>query len=165
MNFTISLQCPQCGGPVELAETDRLFGCPYCRSRLHITANGAFRYWIPPKNTVTEDLIFIPYWRFKGFSLTVKKGETSVRLIDTTYPGTLLKGFPLSLGIRTQALSLKYITTDIPCFLLEPSPFKDILPTIQQRLNEADRLSPKGISTGPLDVISHTYIGETRSVV
>ena len=165
MNFKVSLECPQCGGPVELEETQRLFTCQYCRSRLHITASGDFRYWLAPKIKTKEELILIPYWRFRGFSLNIKRGKTSARLIDTSCLGVSLKGFPVSLGIRTQSLPLKYITPDMSHFMIEPLPFKEILPAIQSRLNEAENLSVQSVSEKTPSLLLSSYIGETRSIV
>ncbi|RME62869.1 MAG: hypothetical protein D6778_10460, partial [Nitrospirae bacterium] len=66
MQLKVFLECPQCGGPVELEETDRLFRCSFCRVKLQITAPGPPRYWLKPRDEPFSELIFLPYWRFKG---------------------------------------------------------------------------------------------------
>jgi DNA-directed RNA polymerase subunit RPC12/RpoP len=39
----LSHQCPQCGAPVQLEETDRIFSCPFCQVRLFIHARRPIR--------------------------------------------------------------------------------------------------------------------------
>ncbi len=165
MNLNVTLECPQCGGPVELDETVRLFGCPYCRVRLYITATGEFRYWIPPGNELSEDLILVPYWRFKGISLNIKKGTTEARLIDTSFLAVPLKGFPKSLGLRTQSLLLRYLTPETPHFCLTPMSFKEIFPVIQERLLYAENLNAEPEAGLVRDTLYQCYIGESRSLV
>lgn len=52
-NALLEHQCPQCGAGVSLAETDRIFSCPFCRVRLYIAGDTLFSYYLVPavKNT------------------------------------------------------------------------------------------------------------------
>jgi hypothetical protein len=63
--------CPQCGAPVTMDETDRPLACPFCPTRLYLVAEDHFRYHIPPAAGAEGELLYIPYWRFRGSSFTV----------------------------------------------------------------------------------------------
>ena len=58
----LSHQCPQCGAPVELDETDRIFACPSCQVRLFIHAGGPLRYYLKPGDDVQDapDEVLLP---------------------------------------------------------------------------------------------------------
>ena len=43
-------QCPQCGAPADLEETDRLFACPFCRVTSLLLTRDYFRYVLPARN-------------------------------------------------------------------------------------------------------------------
>jgi ribosomal protein L37AE/L43A len=84
----ITLNCPQCGGEVDLAEDDSVFRCGYCGSVLKPTGrNEVQSFFFPPKGTlqqvaeavakafqkrgrsirITEShLLYAPYWRVRG---------------------------------------------------------------------------------------------------
>ncbi len=66
LSWKIEHECPQCGGPVTLEETDRLFSCAYCRVRLYLLSRDYFRYSLPASESFSRDILFVPYWRFKG---------------------------------------------------------------------------------------------------
>jgi hypothetical protein len=42
--FLIEYQCPQCGAPAILTETDRLFTCQFCRVKSYLLPGDYFRY-------------------------------------------------------------------------------------------------------------------------
>jgi len=65
-NFLIDYQCPQCGAPAVLDETDRLFLCEYCRVKSYLITKDYFRYTLPSKAPENKKLLYFPYWRFKG---------------------------------------------------------------------------------------------------
>ncbi len=56
-NLRIDYQCPQCGAPAELAETDRLFTCVFCRVKSYLLESGYFRYRLPHKAPAGQELI------------------------------------------------------------------------------------------------------------
>ncbi len=150
---------------MELEETDRLFKCPYCRTRLFITATSEFRYWLSPRTPASKELLFVPYWRFKGLYLAITRGKTKMRFIDTTHIGLKLEGLPMSLGVRPQALTLRYVTPEMPHFFIHHDPFKKIFTLIDTGLQETETLNFRVPASGPQDIIARTYIGETKSVL
>ncbi|MDD4072471.1 MAG: hypothetical protein PHY78_08930, partial [Desulfobacterales bacterium] len=109
-NFHIRHQCPQCGAPAVLEETDRLFTCGYCRVTSYLLQNGVFRYILPAAATAeTEALFYAPYWRFKGvFYSWVPGDEIQHRFMDISHLAIKSDHLPISLGFRSQALKLTF---------------------------------------------------------
>ncbi len=165
MDLKIAHQCPQCGGPVSLAETDRFFSCAYCRVRLHITADGPFHYRLTPK-TARDDLIHIPYWRFKGASYSLRNSQVRHRILDMTRIAVLNHHLPYSLGIRPQAVPLTFVTAKTAGSFLPPAtPLKDILDGIDKQLTHGEMRADMIRTVKPAENIERAYIGETASVI
>lgn len=155
MGFTVEQECPQCGAPIELEETDLLLLCPYCNVKSYLFTPDYFRFVLPHK-APNRDLIYVPYLRFKGNVYFCNDSSLRHRIIDITHSGSPLKGIPASLGLRPQAMKLKFMTPDITGeflkFTLETSKI----------LDRACRLSsPK--SAG--QILHRAYIGEVLSLI
>jgi DNA-directed RNA polymerase subunit RPC12/RpoP len=120
-NWKIEHHCPQCGAPVLLEETDRLFSCPYCRVRLFISPPDHFRYFISPRAAASGKLIFIPYWRLKGIIFSIEGLEIASRIVDSSLLSLKTTALPFSLGIRPQVLKLRYVTAEVPGIFLKPA--------------------------------------------
>jgi len=130
-NFQIEQQCPQCGAPIILDEADRILSCKFCRTRVYLATEDIFHFYIPPAEGISGTIYFIPYWRTKGLSYTIKgmemnmeyQGQSFSSSISSTINGidisyTYLdanflsfdsKLFPFSLGLRPQAMKLKFM--------------------------------------------------------
>jgi hypothetical protein len=151
-HWQIEHGCPQCGAPVTLDETDRLLACPFCRTRLYLAAEECFSYHISPAaGSFCGELLYIPYWRFRGLSFTVAGAEVTHRFVDTTTLAIRLPGFPCSLGLRPQALKLRFVTPATEGRFIAPD-----LP--------ADRAIP-GLDAAPQGVIFREFIGEAVSLI
>jgi DNA-directed RNA polymerase subunit RPC12/RpoP len=107
-NWQIEQECPQCGAPVTLEETDRLLACPFCRTRLYLVPEGHFRYHIPPAAGAEGELLYIPYWRLRGSSFTLSAFEMNNRFVDTSAVAFDIPGLPSTLGFRPQVLKLRF---------------------------------------------------------
>jgi predicted RNA-binding Zn-ribbon protein involved in translation (DUF1610 family) len=165
MELKIAHQCPQCGGPVSLAETDRFFVCGYCRVRLYITAKGPFHYRLTPK-TDGDALVHIPYWRFKGVSYTLRNAQVQHRILDITRIAVSDQGLPYSLGVRPQAVALTFVSTDTAGSFLSPiTPLKDVLDGIDKQLTHGEMRADMTRTVKPAENIERAYIGETASVI
>ena len=90
MGFTVEQECPQCGAPVELDETDHLLRCPYCDVNSFLFADDYFRFVLPPK-VRNKDLIYMPYLRFKGSVFSCDSHAVSFRNEDITQIGVPFK--------------------------------------------------------------------------
>jgi predicted RNA-binding Zn-ribbon protein involved in translation (DUF1610 family) len=121
MGFTVVQECPQCGGAVELDEADHILKCPYCEVNSFLFSDGCFRFVLPHQET-NRDLIFAPYLRFKGSVFTCNREGVHYRIVDITQLGVPFKRFPTSLGLRPQAMKMRFAGADAPgsflkCFL------------------------------------------------
>ncbi len=103
----IELRCPQCSAPVILEESDRILSCAFCRVRLCLSFGGAATYCLTTAGIPDENLVYIPYWRYRGMSFFVHGLEIGHRVADNSHlaiPGSWL---PPSLGLRPQVFRLK----------------------------------------------------------
>ncbi len=155
MGFTVEQECPQCGAPIELDETDHLLKCPYCNVQNFLFAPNYFRFVLPHKAS-GKNIIYAPYLRFKGNAYYCQGRTIGHRVVDITRVGLQFKGIPVSLGLRPQALKMKFITPDTEGeFLKFTLKAADILA-------KAAKLSSGSSS----DRIFHrAYIGETLSLI
>jgi DNA-directed RNA polymerase subunit RPC12/RpoP len=148
-NWQIEENCPQCGGPVTLTETDRILVCPFCRTRLYLSPEGIFSYHIPPVCPADGELLYIPYWRLRGAAFSTTISGVTHRFVDTNAVAVKLPGLPLSIGLRAQTLKLHFVSADTAGkFTAQDRSLAEALP---QSVHE----SPKSFS--------HAFIGETTS--
>jgi hypothetical protein len=150
---------------VTLEETDRLLECAFCRVKLYITSKETFHYWMQPKRTDRE-LILIPYWRFKGMTFSCKAQKTEERIVDTTLIAADIKGMPVSLGVRPQAVPLRYVTLDVNrYFFVSYKPFKSVFSTMETKFQRIEKLKVKPSLSAGNTVFHRAFIGETMSVI
>jgi hypothetical protein len=120
-NLLIDHQCPQCGGPATLTETDRLFSCGFCRVRSYLMPGDHFRYVLPSRAPSDKELIYFPYWRIKGLLFSVVDAGVRQRFIDVSHQAQVSIYFPHSLGFRSQTQKLRFLSTDHPGTFLQPT--------------------------------------------
>ena len=108
-SWQIEHQCPQCGAPVVLDETDHLLACSYCRTKLYLVPQGRFRYRLPPPEGMAKEILYVPYWRYRGLSFSIQGGDVTYRVVDMNLLAAGIKSLPSSLGLRPQVLKLKFI--------------------------------------------------------
>jgi ribosomal protein S27AE len=120
LSWEIELQCPQCGAPVALEETDRLLVCSYCHVRLYLWIPDHTCYCLPARKGSSENLLFVPYWRFKGVAYSVIPFEVRHRILDSTLLAYSHRGLPMTLGIRPQALKLRFASGEIQGTFIKP---------------------------------------------
>jgi len=156
INFLIEHQCPQCGAPAILEETDRLFTCQYCRVNSYLVTDDFFRYILPHPPDVDKEIIFAPYWRFKGMLFFC--GPTGIvnRFVDISQQAVAAPYFPFSVGVRSQAMKIRFVTPDTPGRFLKPQQsYQSIFSNFEQRYGKS---LPKPIA-------HQSHIGETLSLI
>jgi hypothetical protein len=152
----IEHQCPQCGAPATLEETDHLFACQFCRVKSYLLSKDFFRYTLPSAAPENKDLIFVPYWRFKGLLFSCVEGGIRHRIVDVSHQALNSKLFPYSLGLRSQVLKLRFVTPESEGRFLHPDiAFEKMLKIILARFSE-------GLSE---PVFHQEFIGETLSQI
>ncbi|THB74398.1 MAG: hypothetical protein D3926_22175 [Desulfobacteraceae bacterium] len=122
-NFKIDLQCPQCGAPAELDETETIIQCGFCRTSNIIHTHPFPCFFITPKQEKLSHLpvVYIPYWRFKGLEFALGPKRPAFRAIDQSYIAVDRPGLPRSLGFRSQTQRLQFIQKGIKGGFLPPS--------------------------------------------
>jgi len=155
-NFIIEHQCPQCGAPAELEETDRLFRCGFCRTASYLSAPSFFRYVLPHNAPQDKTLVYFPYWRFKGMLFSCLPGQIRNRFVDLSQQAISSDHFPFSLGFRSQTQKLRFATSDINGRFLKPELPKSGL---------IDALSDRFSANLPKPILHQAQIGETISLL
>jgi hypothetical protein len=154
-SFVIEHQCPQCGAPAELEETERLFQCGFCRVRSFLSAPDVFRY-VLPHQARGKELIYFPYWRFKGMLFSCVPGATRNRFIDVSQQAISNIHFPFSLGFRTQTQKLRFATAGSQGVFLTPHTTRtDLLRNIDEQFS----------AQLPKPLLHQAHIGETISML
>lgn len=153
--FKIEHQCPQCGAPAVLEETDRLFRCGFCRVTSYLVANEVFRYVLASK-VADRELIYVPYWRFKGTAHSCSAAGVESRIVDTSIQGLRARTLPPSLGLRAQAMKLRFATSEVAGRFVQPQL------TAQAAAEEI--MTRIGTGAGP-QVYHRGFIGETLSLI
>lgn len=158
--WTIEEQCPQCGAPVTLEETDRIFTCSFCRVRLYIVSDGFSRYRLPPPKDHTDEIIYAPYWRVRGMAFSFFKNRMDNRIIDFSRLAVGHDILPVSLGFKPQALKLRFLEPDTGGkFLKRKLSLKKIM---SEMLTPEDRLTD---APPAIDRVHRGFIGETVSLI
>jgi hypothetical protein len=129
----IEHQCPQCGAPATLEETDHLFTCEFCRVKSYLLSR-VFHYVLPHAAEKDKDLIFFPYWRFKGMLFSCISNDIKHRIVDVSYQAVRSPLFPVSVGLRSQTLKLRFVSPETEGYFLKPSlASTDITAIIEER--------------------------------
>jgi len=152
-NWQIEQQCPQCGAPIIMAETDCILSCEFCRTCVYLAAKDHYRYFIPPARNIKEEIYFLPYWRVKGLSYTLEGMNISCRFYDANLLALNNKLLPRSLGFRPQTLKLKFVDNQVEGVFFTPS--QDARSTLFKSGKILDKSA----------AINKIFIGETISII
>jgi predicted RNA-binding Zn-ribbon protein involved in translation (DUF1610 family) len=155
-DILIEHQCPQCGAPAILKETDRLFRCEFCRVNSYLLEDGYFRYMLPNAAPKAKDVVFFPYWRFKGMLFSCVDSHIEHKFIDVSHQAVESPYFPNSLGLRSQALKLNFVTPEISGYFLKPTfSFEKAMDIFQHRFSKSL----------PNPIFQQSHVGDTVSLI
>jgi hypothetical protein len=155
-SLLIDYQCPQCGAPAVLSETDRLFACEFCRVKSYLLESGYFRYRLPHKAPAGQELIYFPYWRFRGMLFAYSPQGVAHRFVDVSHQAAASPHFPVSVGLRSQALKLQFVSPDLPGHFIHPTTNgRTAMEQVAQRFRHEF----------PAPVIHQAQVGETLSMI
>jgi len=156
INFVIEHQCPQCGAPATLEETDRLFYCDYCRVKSYLIEKNYFRYVFPDNAPKGKPLLYYPYWRYKGILYTIGPTGVQHRFMDLSYQAVQSQYFPVSVGLRSQALKLKFASSELNGRILKPTfPLQNVMEIFDKRF----------VASLPKPILHQSHIGESLSLI
>lgn len=157
--FRIDLQCPQCGAPAELEETQQIIDCPFCRVRHVVQNDPQLTACIQPQTDIPEsELTYIPYWRFKGMAFAFDRNRIRNRVIDTSSVALNASSLPPSLGLRSQTQTLRFATSSTRGQFLTPQ-----VPRKQLRTRLSQQLLGQGSRHRSALIQSH--VGEILSLI
>lgn len=152
----IEHQCPQCGAPATLEETERLFTCPFCRVKSYLVTRDHFRYVLHHAAPAGKPLVFFPYWRFKGSFFVSLPGGIRPRIVDVSQQAIPSPLFPVSLGLRSQTLKLRFVSPEGEGVFLNPKvSSKDLLRVAEDMFT----------ASIPEPLFAKAFIGETLSQI
>ncbi len=139
--FKVEQECPQCGGPMDLEETDRLVACAYCGVKNFLYSPGLFRF-VMGHNAPGKEIVYVPYLRFKGSVFSCRIEGVTYRIVDFSRLGTPFRNFPFSLGLRPQTLKMRFAGPDIPgrflkCFLTSSDLLAEVVRQIPEKREDA----------------------------
>jgi predicted RNA-binding Zn-ribbon protein involved in translation (DUF1610 family) len=155
-SFIIEHQCPQCGAPAELEETDRLIRCEFCRVGSYLSTSKFFRYTIPHKAPSGEDIIYYPYWRFKGMLFSCLDRKIENRFLDVSHQALQSHHFPVNIGFRGQTQKLRFAAVEEQGTFIKPTiPFEKVLEDWTRQYSAKLRGR----------ILHQDYIGETHSLI
>jgi len=156
INFLIEHQCPQCGAPAIMEETDRLFACEFCKVKSYLVVKDVFRYLLPCEASQSKELLFFPYWRFKGMLFSCAGNGLAHKFVDVSHQAVLSNKFPVSLGLRSQALKLKFIKPESEGRFFKPTrSFEQVVNNFEDRFGKSL----------PKPILHQAHIGETVSLI
>jgi len=155
MGLTVEQECPQCGGSIELDETDRVLRCPYCSVKNFLFTPNYFRF-VLPHQAPDKEIIYAPYMRFKGNVYFCQGQSIGHRFVDITHIGVQVKGIPLSLGLRPQAMKMKFVSSDTQGLFMKFSLKSSDIVAKAARLSSGESKE---------NLLHRAYIGETLSLI
>jgi ribosomal protein L37AE/L43A len=156
INFIIDHQCPQCGAPAELNETDRLFQCTFCKVNSYLLERTYFRYVLPHNAPEGQELVYFPYWRFKGMLFSCLPSGIQNRFLDASQQAVESTLFPPSVGLRSQAMKLQFVSPETKGWFIKPTlPFRQVMGTFLTRFNHKM----------PGTILHQSHIGESLSLI
>jgi predicted RNA-binding Zn-ribbon protein involved in translation (DUF1610 family) len=156
IHFRIEHQCPQCGAPAIMNETDRLFTCEFCRVKSYLMTEDVFHYMLQGDPPQSKNLTFFPFWRFKGMHFACDGNGVQYKFLDISRQAVASPIFPVSLGLRSQALKLKFIPPETAGRFLQPT--QSFSQAVQNFENRVDKTMSRSL-------LHHAYIGETISLI
>lgn len=93
--------------------------CPYCRTKLYLEPGDHFRYCILSR-VPDDETVYLPYWRFKGSCFSFRGFEANHRFLDVNLSALPAGDIPDSLGLRPQAMHMKFVSPDVRGRFLAP---------------------------------------------
>jgi hypothetical protein len=139
-----------------MEETDRLFQCGFCRVKSYLSVPDYFRYVLPHHAPPGKELIYYPYWRFKGMFFSCLKKGIDTRFLDVSHQALESVHFPINIGFRGQTQKLRFATAETGSTFLKPDvAFDKVLALWREQYS----------ATLPKPILHQEFIGETWSMI
>lgn len=119
-------------------------------------AEGVFRYRFEPKTPENDRLIYFPYWHYKGMLFASVPAGVRHRFVDVSHQAVPSRYFPVSVGVRSQALPLKFVIPGSGGRFIKPAQtLSDVMGLISHQYD----------SWFPKPILYKTFIGESASLI
>lgn len=106
-----------------------------------------------PKN---KNLFLFPYWRFKGMLFSCVSNGIEHRFVDASHQAVNSSYLPVSVGLRSQALKLQFVSPETKGRFIKPSQ------SFEKVMDIFDKRFKKSLSGS---VFHQSHIGETLSLI
>jgi hypothetical protein len=111
---------------------------------------------LPHSAPEDKELVYFPYWRFKGMLFSSTVNGIKHRIIDVSHQGIASPYFPVSVGLRSQTQKLRFVSPKTKGLFLKPSlPHKEVIRIIKERFSE--KL--------PRPIYEQSFVGEALSLL
>jgi len=115
-----------------------------------------FRYFLPHRSGNDQDLVYFPYWRFKGMLFFCGPSGITNRFVDVSHQAIVTPYFPISVGVRSQAMKLRFVSSGMEGRFLNPrQSFEEIAANFENRFGKAL----------PKPILHQAHIGESLSLI
>lgn len=154
MSLRVEQECPQCGGPLEMEETDRLLRCNFCNVQSFLSNTGPLHFILPRKQP-DPYTIYAPYLRFKGTIYSCLDNRIEHRLADISTKGVKLTFLPATLGLRPQAMKMRFAAPGFPGTYLKKSVGHD----------EILKRAAKNLQVRDETILHQAFVGDALNVI
>ena len=110
-----------------------------------------------------KEIIFFPYWRFKGIFFAASTNGITHRVLDLSYQAIKSTFFPVSAGLRTQTLKMQFVSPNIKGKFLKP---QISINEVMEIINKRSSIKTGNLTRNVTGDLFHTaHIGESLSLI
>lgn len=154
MSLRVEQDCPQCAAPLEMDETDRLLRCRFCTVQSFL-CNTDKLHFILPRRDPDPYTIHVPYLHFKGTIYSCLGDRIEHRIADISTKGVDLSFLPSSLGLRPQAMKMRFATPEIPGSFLKHAIKPEIIL----------RRAAKNLRIRDEEILHQAFVGDVLNII
>jgi hypothetical protein len=93
---------------------------------------------LPHSPRENKELVYFPYWRFKGMLFSCVSNGIKHRIVDVSYQAINSQYFPISVGLRSQTQKLRFVSPETEGHFLHPSlPHREMVSIIENRFSKS----------------------------
>ena len=119
-------------------------------------AKNYFRYQLPSTAPPNKDLIYFPYWRFKGMLFSCTPADVKFQFLDISRQAIPSRLMPVNVGFRSQALKLKFVSPESAGQFLKPQlTFDEVIQHFEERFSKSL----------PKPILHQSRVGDTVSLL
>lgn len=122
----------------------------------YLVEHNYFRYLLPHHAPEGKQLVYFPYWRFKGMLFSCLPAGIRNRFLDISRQAVASPLFPASVGLRSQAMKLRFVSPEVQGWFIKPDlPLRRAMAAILTHVN----------LTMPRPMLHQSHIGESMSLI